>query len=148
MTSDPYFDLPDPVRQSQFYSGVAVKRGLAWVIDTAITFALVLPILLMTAFVATFFLPLLFFTVGFAYRWMTIAGGSATWGMRMMAVELRNAGGQRLDGGEAFLHTLGYTVQWAFPVLQVVSIVTMLASERGQSLTDMVLGTVALNRRA
>ena len=68
--------------------------------------------------------------------------------MRLMAIELRDASGQRLDNGQALLHTLGYTVQWAVPILQVVSVVMMLVTERGQSLTDMVLGTVALNRRS
>ena len=35
-TDAPYSQLPDPVRQSAFYDSVAIKRGVAWVIDTII----------------------------------------------------------------------------------------------------------------
>ncbi|MGJ8558402.1 MAG: RDD family protein, partial [Sulfitobacter geojensis] len=42
---------------------------------------------------------------------------------------------------------LGYSVSFAIPVLQLISIVLMLTSARRQGLTDMVLGTVALNKR-
>ena len=34
------------------------------------------------------------------------------------------------------------------PLLQVISIVLMLTRPRGEGLSDLVLGTVALNRRA
>ncbi|MEC8575989.1 MAG: RDD family protein, partial [Pseudomonadota bacterium] len=35
----------------------------------------------------------------------------------------------------------------AIPVLQVISVLMMLTSSRGQGLTDALLGTVMLNRR-
>ena len=56
--------------------------------------------------------------------------------------------GAQLDLGKAFLHTLGYTVSWAVAPLQLISIVLMATSNRGQGLTDMVMGTAALNRKA
>ena len=87
-------------------------------------------------------------SLGFAYRWMTLSGGSATLGMRLMAVEMRDGYGQRFDTATAFLHTLGYSVSLAFPILQIISIVMMLMGPRAQGLTDNVLGTVAINRRA
>ncbi len=93
-------------------------------------------------------IPVYFIVVGFLYRWFTISGGSATWGMRLMAIELRDAYGRRLNGQQAFFHTLGYSVTMSTVVLQIASIVMMLISERGQSLTDMVMGTTALNLRA
>ena len=68
--------------------------------------------------------------------------------MRLMAIELRDASGARLDLGLAFLHTIGYTVSWAVAPLQLISVILMAATPRGQGLTDMVLGTAALNRRA
>lgn len=148
MYTDAMSHLPDPERQYAFYDGVTVKRGLAWVIDFAVVMALVVPVVVMTAFIGLFFLPFLFAVIGFVYRVMTIAGGSATWGMRMMAIEFRDANGQRLDFSQAFLHTLGYTVSLAIFPLQLVSVILMFVTERGQGLTDMVLGTVALNRRA
>lgn len=147
MYSEPMTHLPDPDRQAAFYDGVTIKRGLAWVVDVIAIAAIALPIALLTI-VGLFVIPLIFLTVGFLYRWMTIARGSATPGMRLMSIELRNAWGERLDGTQALLHTLGYYITVSTFLLQVVSIGFMATSERGQGLTDMVLGTVALNRRA
>ncbi|SDY01521.1 RDD family protein [Citreimonas salinaria] len=140
--------LPDPVAQPEFYDGVAVKRGIAWAIDVTVIALMVVPAVVLTAFVGLFFLPFLYAAISFVYRVLTIAGGSATWGMRLMAIELRDTAGRRLDLGQAFLHTLGYTVSWAFAPLQLISVILMLATERGQGLSDHVMGTAALNRRA
>ncbi|MCH2163034.1 MAG: RDD family protein [Marinovum sp.] len=140
--------LPNPAYHPEFYDSVAPKRAIAWVIDTVAIAILCLFIIPFTAFTALFFLPFLFLVVGFVYRVITIAAGSGTWGMRMMALELRDQDGRRLDFGQAFLHTLGYTLSIGIVLIQVVSVVLMLSTERGQSLTDMVLGTVMLNRRA
>ena len=140
--------LPDPQTQPDFYAGVPSRRLLAWVIDTILIAAIVLVALPFTAFVGVFFLPVLFLVLGFAYRLVTLSGGSATWGMRFAGIELRDLNGQRLDGTGAFLHSLGYIVSVSVPILQLVSIVMMLASSRGQGLTDSLLGTTALNRRA
>lgn len=147
MYSEPLSHLPDPVRQAEFYDGVAFKRGIAWVIDTIVIVAITLPLALVSI-VGLFMIPLLYIIVGFLYRWFTISGGSSTWGMRMMAIELRDAYGRRLDGQQALFHTLGYSFTMTTVVLQIASIVMMLVSERGQSLTDMVMGTTALNLRA
>ena len=147
MYTEPMSHLPDPDRQAAFYEGVTVKRGFAWVVDTLLIGLLTLPIAVFSI-VGLFILPLVFLLVGFVYRWMTIAGGSATPGMRLMSIEFRNAYGERFDGAQAFLHTLGYTITSSTVILQIVSITLMFLSERGQGLTDMVLGTVALNRRA
>jgi uncharacterized RDD family membrane protein YckC len=147
MYSEPMSHLPDPERQMAFYDGVTVKRGIAWVLDTVLIALITLPLAALSI-VGLFFIPFIFFLVSFCYRWMTIAGGSATLGMRFMAIELRDAYGRRLDGTQAFLHTLGYTITISTFVLQLVSVIFMFINPRGQGLTDMVLGTVALNRRA
>lgn len=139
--------LPDPVHQPEFYDSVTPKRLFAWIVDTVVILVLGVLIIPFTAFTALFFLPVFFFAVGFAYRVITLSGGSATWGMRLMAIELRQADGRRFDLSAAFLHTLGYTVSMAFVIVQALSIVLMLASARGQGLSDHVLGTVMLNRR-
>ncbi|MEO1381406.1 MAG: RDD family protein, partial [Pseudomonadota bacterium] len=52
------------------------------------------------------------------------------------------------DTSQAALHTLGLTVSFAFILLQVVSVILMLTSARGQGLSDLLLGTVAVNQRA
>ena len=140
--------LADPVTQPQFYRDVAGKRLLAWVVDTILVFLICLLILPFTAFVAAFFFLGLMAVVGFVYRLISLTGGSATLGMRLFAIEFRRADGTRFDLGTAFLHTVGYTVSWAVAPLQLISIVLMATSARGQGLTDMMLGTAALNRRA
>ncbi|HSG55282.1 MAG TPA: RDD family protein, partial [Paracoccaceae bacterium] len=48
----------------------------------------------------------------------------------------------------AVAHTLGLSISFAMPLLQVVSIILMLTTARKQGLTDHLLGTVALNRAA
>lgn len=138
--------LPDPEYQSEFYDGVAAKRGLAWVVDTILTGALTLVIVPFTAFTALFYLSFLYIMVNMIYRWVTLARGSATLGMRLAAIEFRRADGQRLDGATALVHTLGYAISMGMVLPQLLSVAMMLLSARGQGLTDMVLGTVAINR--
>ncbi len=140
--------LPDPHYQPEFYADVPMKRLIAWVIDTVLIVLIVILIVPFTAFTGLFFLPLLTFFVSFAYRVVTLSNGAATLGMRFTAIEFRNAHGARINSSEAFLHTLGYTLSFAIPIVQFGSIILMSTSERGQGLTDMALGTVALNRRA
>ena len=139
--------LADPVTQPQFYRDVAGKRLLAWIVDTVLITLICLLIVPFTAFIALFFFLGLMAVVGFVYRVMTLTGGSATLGMRLFAIEFRDREGRRFDLGTAFLHTVGYTISWAVAPLQLISIVLMATSGRGQGLTDMVLGTAALNRR-
>jgi uncharacterized RDD family membrane protein YckC len=139
---------PDPQAQPDFYKDVPLKRLLAWVVDALITLLACVVILPFTAFTGIFFFPFLFLAVGFAYRMITIANTSATWGMRLFAIELRQATGEPMDAGSAFAHTLGYTLSWTVPVIQLISVVMMAATERGQGLSDHVLGTVMINKRA
>ncbi|TNF63904.1 MAG: RDD family protein [Rhodobacteraceae bacterium] len=141
-------DLPDPFHQPQFYDAVPTKRLLAWIVDMIVIVLLCLAILPFTAFTGIFFFPFLLLTVGFAYRVVTLATGSATWGMRLFSIEFRTARGERFDLGTAAAHTFGYSLSVAMPILQVISIVLMLTTARGQGLTDHVLGSVAINRRA
>lgn len=140
--------LPHPDNQPEFYQSVPVKRFLAWILDTIAIILLSFIVVLFTAFVGAFIWPLLYLMVGFVYRVATISNGSATWGMRFVGIELRDAHGARFDTGLALAHTAGYTVSMAFPLIQIVSIVMMLTSSRAQGLTDAFLGTVAMNRRA
>ena len=136
---------PDPVRHAAFYQGVLPKRFLAWVMDVvliAVVTALIVPF---TAFTALLFLPALFLVVGFVYRWVTLSGRSATWGMRLMNIEFLDRNGQRFDAGTALLHTLGYSLSMAFVMPQILSVALMMLTSRRQGLSDMVLGSVAIN---
>jgi uncharacterized RDD family membrane protein YckC len=138
--------LPNPETRPEFYAGVPLKRGFAWIVDLALIAVLTVVVVPFTAFIGLLVLPLLFLLVGFLYRWVTISLGSATLGMRVAAIELRDREGDRFDSQTAFMHTLGYSVSFAIFPLQMVSIALMLMSERGQGLTDHVLGTCAVNR--
>jgi len=140
--------LPDPDIQAEFYTGVTAKRLFAFLIDSVLIFAIAALIVPFTAFLGLLVWPALYLTVGFVYRVATLANGGATLGMRFCGIELREHSGQRLDSGSALLHTVGYTVSMAVPVLQVISILLMLTTARGQGLSDHMLGTVMLKRRA
>ncbi|MBN2905403.1 MAG: RDD family protein [Rhodobacteraceae bacterium] len=144
--SDPFWGLPDPALHGEFYADVAPKRLVAWVVDSVLIVLLALLALPFTAFVAVFFLPVFVVLVGFAYRTVTLARGSATWGMRLVAIEMRNARGERLDLPTAAMHTLIYSVGFAMVLPQLASIVLMLTGPRAQGLGDLVLGTAAINR--
>ena len=139
--------LPDPDRQAEFYESVPAKRAMAWVIDT-VAIALLTTLIAAVTLVGLFFWLPIFAFVNFIYRWASLANGSATPGMRLMSIEFRNAKGLELSSAEAFLHTLGYFISMSTAVIQVVSVILMMTGARGQGLSDLVLGTVALNRRA
>lgn len=146
--SDITWHLPDPETQPEFYADVPLKRLIAFVVDTLVIVAISALIVLLTALTGLLVLPVLIAVVGFAYRVVTIAQSSATWGMRLTAIEFRAADGARFDLRLATLHTLGLAVSFAVPFLQVISVVLMLTGPRAQGLTDLVLGSVAVNRRA
>ncbi|MDT8855416.1 RDD family protein [Paracoccaceae bacterium Fryx2] len=144
----PSTHLPDPDLQADFYADVALKRGIAWVIDCVLIVLLTVLVLPFTAFAGLFFLPVLYLFLSFVYRCVSIARSSATPGMRLMAIEFRDNRGARFDVPTAILHTLGYTVSVSMVLPQLVSVVLMLTGARAQGLTDLVLGTVAINRAA
>jgi hypothetical protein len=107
--------------------------------------ALIVPF---TAFTALFFLPLLYLLVNASYRWVTLTRYSATPGMALTAIEFRRADGALFDGATAGLHTLGFLASSTMVVPQLISALLMVTSARGQGLSDLVLGTVAINRRS
>lgn len=138
--------LPDPDRHEELYEDTPTKRLLAWLVDFVIIAVLCALLLPFTFFTGIFFFPVMMMVIGFAYRVITLARGSATWGMRLMSMELRTMQGHRFDLPTAFLHTLGYSVSFAVFPLQIVSIVLMLTSSRRQGLTDHIMGTVPMNK--
>lgn len=140
--------LPNPDQRPEFYRGTAVKRGLAWVVDVLLIGLLSIVVLPFTAFLGLFFFPAMMLVLGFFYRWMTLAGGSATWGMRLMGIEIRDWRCERLTSETAFLHTAGYTASVILAPAQLVSACLMIATPRGQGLTDLLLGSTAINRPA
>jgi len=146
--TEPAWGLPDPDTQPEFYDDVPVKRFIAWLVDALIIFLTALLISVLTIGIGFFFFGFLVIAVAFTYRTVTLANRSATLGMRLAAIEMRNHRGERFDLATAALHTLGYQVSMSMVVPQIISIVLMLTSARAQGLTDHALGTVALNMAA
>ena len=144
----PALGLPDPYRDAAFYEDTAIKRGLAWVVDVICITTLSLLLTPLTLFTSIFYFPLFYVVVGFAYRTASIAKWSGTPGMRLLSVELRNADGDRFDFTQAAMHTLGYTLSWAVFPLQLISGAMMLGTSRKQGLSDLVMGSAAINRSA
>lgn len=140
--------LPNPDANPEFYAGVPAKRLVAWIVDAALIFGVSLLISLLTFGLGFFVFFGIVTVISFLYRWITITGRSATWGMRFAAIELRNRYGERFDAGTAALHTLGYLVSVSITPLQLISIILMLVSSRKQGLTDHLLGTAAINATA
>lgn len=138
--------LPDPDYDAAFYEGVPAKRFFAWVVDVILIGSISLILGLLTLTVLLWIWPILYVTVSFLYRSATIGSGSATLGMRLMNIELRNGLGQRFSPGEAVIHTGIYLFLSASLILQLVSIGLMAASRRHQGLHDHILGTAAINR--
>ena len=139
--------LPCPAERPEFYDGVLAKRGLAWVVDTFVITLMTLAAGVLTLTVGLFLWPFFFLAVGVLYRVATLASGSATWGMRLLGIELRGPDGHRLDGMQAVLHVSGYYASVLFALLPALaSIGAMVVTDRRQGLTDLVLGTAAINR--
>ncbi len=140
--------LPDPETQAEFYQDVDTKRLVAFGIDTVVTLVITLFVVLLSGFLGFLVFPMLWIGVNFIYRYLQISAKSATWGMRIMAIELRDSSGHLLDGQTAALHTAGFCLSLSVPFIQVISIIMMANDARGQGLCDQFLGTVMINRRA
>jgi uncharacterized RDD family membrane protein YckC len=142
--------LPDPGLDRQFYDGVPARRLVAWCIDLAVVLALSLVLVpvfgILTLGLGFFVAPLVFMAISFVYRVATLSARSATWGMRLMGIELRRGDGRRLDPLFAFLHVGLYTATIALPLLALGSIIAVLITRYQQTLPDLALGTTAINR--
>ena len=138
--------LPDPELLPEFYAWVPVKRLVAWGVDGLLILVLTILVVVATALLTLFILPLVYVALNIAYRWVTLSRWSATPGMALMAIELRTRHGERLDRETALWHTLLYTGCFVTVLPQIASVAMMLASPRGQGLGDTLLGTAMLNR--
>ena len=124
------------------------KRFVAWLFDAVLITLLTGLFVLFTAFTALLVIGFVTVMISLIYRWLTIATWSATPGMRLVSIHLRNHRGERLDSATAFLHSALFLFLKSFVIPQLISIAMMLFTERGQSLHDAFSGVVALNRPA
>ncbi len=138
--------LPDPETHPEFYAGVPVKRLIAWGADIVLILLATLVLSAATLFLALFVFPALFAAVHLAYRIFFIMRDSATPGMRLMGIELRDVHGARLGPGAAVLHTLAYSLTAVLVLPLLVSVVLIWTGARAQGLHDLLLGTAAINR--
>jgi uncharacterized RDD family membrane protein YckC len=140
--------LPDPVLDSQFYQGVRAKRLAAFFIDLIAVFAITFALSILTIGVGFLIFAPVFLVVNLTYRALTMAAGSATPGMWLTGIEIRNRVGNRLSATEAALHTVLFLLAFFFVILQVISLFLMLTTARGQGLHDLFMGTAAILRPA
>lgn len=149
-TMTPFTHLPDPEYDAQFYEGVPGKRLAAWIVDALvillISVLVILPLGVLTLGFGFFLFPALVLTVSFLYRTLTIASRSATWGMRLMGIELRARDGQRLDLVTAAVHTGVFLFLMASIVGWAATVIAILGTRYNQGLPDLLLGTTAINR--
>jgi uncharacterized RDD family membrane protein YckC len=140
-------NLPDPFEAPEFYDGVLPKRFLAWIVDVVLVHGATFVLGILTLTLAWWLWPLVALTLGFVYRLGTLGGGrSATWGMRLMGIELRDLRGDRFDLPSAALHTIGYYATLSFALPALASAAAMAITDRRQGLTDLVMGSAAINR--
>lgn len=149
----PRMIAPDPIHDSQFYEGVRLRRLVAFCIDLVIIFALWCGVLLfgLILTLATLGLaaPLLVAVTSatdFLYRWLMLTRYSATIGMRLTGIEIRDSNGRRLDPGSAFLHVAGFYITIFFLPLLLISLVMMTVSAHRRMVHDLALGAVVINR--
>jgi uncharacterized RDD family membrane protein YckC len=147
--------VPDPKSDRQFYAGVPVRRLIAFVID----FIVVLILSVLVLFVGAIIVaaggwplgPIIFlgFTLaGFFYRWIMLVQRSATLGMLLTGIEVRDANGDRMTKGTAFLHTAGYYVTFFFPPLAFIGWILMATSPYRRTMHDLFMQAVVINRPA
>lgn len=141
---------PDPTLDRQFYDGVPSRRLIAWFLDAVVIFVMfavaALAFGILTLGLGFFAAPLIFMASGFVYRVVMLSTASATFGMKMTGIEFRDVHGQRFAFGTAFLHTLAYSLIFTSGLFQVASCLAILMTEKGQSIPDLLLGTVAINK--
>lgn len=138
--------IPYPHSHPEFYESVTTKRFFAWLIDSIIVLGILIITSPFTFFVSLFLFPFFYAAIDFVYRTATLTMGSATFGMRLMAVELRHESGHRLDFVTSLFHTIGLYVSYAFVLVQIASIGMMVTRNDRKGLTDLVVGTVMVNR--
>lgn len=138
--------LPDPNHEPGLYRDLVVKRFVAWSVDLVITFLLVAVIVVLTAFVGLFFLPILWIAVSVTYRTVMLTNYAATLGMMLAAIRLRHLDGRRPGPMTCLWHAVIFSGSMASVLGQVASVGLMLTTPYRQGLNDVILGTTMINR--
>lgn len=146
MEHRPLSGLPDPDKDPQFYDGVCFKRLLAWCVDVIIVALLTLGMIVLTLGTGVFIFFLLFLIANIGYRIFTLMRNSATVGMYLTGIEVRNGQGDKLSTSQATVHTLLYIIFAASVFPLILSCAMMVFSRYGQGIHDFILHTTIINR--
>lgn len=145
--------IPDPQHDPQFYSGVPLRRLIAFFLDTIVILILWFIVLVMTLIVGmvTFGLALpimmLFLAgTGLLYRTIMLWQRSATLGMLAVGIEVRNRRGETCEPTDAFLHSLIFIATLYFLPVAIIGWILMASSPHGRAMHDLLLDTVVINR--
>lgn len=142
---------PDPMARPDYYDSIVLRRSIAYLIDCAILFLIGLALTLALAIFGIItlglgfhFFPLLSI-VPIAYSTALIAGSdSATFGMRIMGVEVRSWSGERPNFVQALVMSLLFygtiAITWFFGLLVVFFNV------RRRAVHDFLAGIVVVRR--
>ena len=145
--------VPNPQTDPQFYQGVVLRRFMAFLIDFVIILMMLAVVavigVVMTALTFGLGAPLAFIAgalTGFAYRWMMLTHRSATLGMLMTGIEVRDAEGHKMTQSTAFLHTIGFHATFLFPPLAFIGWLLLATSPYRRAMHDIFIGSVVINR--
>ena len=86
-----------------------------------------------------------FLVVDFTHRVTFISSRSATIGMRLLGIELRDGDGRRFDMSRAIGHSVLYYVAGLSVIAQLVSVIMMGGSSLGRGLHDLLFGSTMIN---
>ncbi|MGB0506853.1 MAG: RDD family protein [Pikeienuella sp.] len=137
-TISPEFDLDAAIASP-------IKRLFAFFIDVFLVWGIAIAVSIGSFGVGFLDFGGLLLVVDLIYRIATISTGSATWGMRMLGIGLRDKNGQKFDLTAASLHTIAFYIVLASVIIQFASALMMLGTERRQGLHDVLLGSVMVN---
>ena len=147
--------VPDPHRDPQFYDGVPARRLVAFGIDFIVILFLLVAVLVAGAILTLGRLGLagplamlVFSATGFVYRWIMLAQRSATLGMILTGIEVRDGQGDRMTPMTAFIHTAGFYATFFFLPLLFIGWFLMFTSPYRRVMHDLILGSVVINRPA
>jgi uncharacterized RDD family membrane protein YckC len=141
---------PDPLDRPELYDGLLWRRSVAFLADVCLLTAFmvvlwlfnILTFLILTALLFMIWAAPLFI----AYDTATIGGSaSATFGMRLMGIEVRAWDGQK----PGYLHALISSCLFWFLVPFTGGLILLVApfSDRSRHVHDMLSGTVVVRRQ-
>lgn len=138
-----------PVFGIERFEGVLSRRIVAFILDCILIGLLTIPFLVLSFFLAVLTFGLLVIPIGgvltfFYFTLFTGGAKSATPGMRLMGIELRELGGGRPDLLQAGARTLVFMA--SNTVLPVIICAVALFDLRRRTIHDMLTSTVVVRR--